>query len=47
MPLYLKIEVINNHKIIFAKNVPELFYYFYFLRKLWKDQAIVRMEDKD
>lgn len=38
MPLYLKIEVIENHNILYAKDVHELYEYFYFFRKLWNDQ---------
>ena len=38
LPLYMKMEVINNHKIIFSKNIYDLYEYFYFYRKLWKDQ---------
>ncbi len=38
MPLFLKITVINNHIIIFTRNKCELYEYFYFYRKLWKDQ---------
>lgn len=45
MPLFLKNEIINNNKIIFAKSHPELSYYFYFFRKLWQDQAINRLEN--
>ncbi len=40
LPLYMKIEVISNHKIIFARDVPELYEYLYFFRKLWKEQEI-------
>ena len=45
MPLYIQNEIINNSKIIFAKSLPELSYYFYFFRKLWQDQAINRMKE--
>lgn len=38
MPLYLKMEVINNHKVIFTRNIYDLHEYFYFFRKLWNDQ---------
>ncbi|MCK4310189.1 MAG: nucleotidyltransferase domain-containing protein [Methanomicrobia archaeon] len=38
MPLYLKMEVIENHKILHAKDIYELYEYFYFFRKLWDDQ---------
>jgi len=41
LPLYIKIEVIKNHKVIFCKHgVPELSYYFYKYRKLWNDQSL-------
>ncbi len=40
LPLYMKMEVISNHKIVFARDVPELYEYFYFFRKLWKEQEI-------
>jgi len=38
MPLYLKMEVIENHKILYAEDIHELYEYFYFFRKLWNDQ---------
>jgi predicted nucleotidyltransferase len=44
-PLYLKIDIINNHKVVYSKNYPELTYYFYFYRKLWQDQAISRLKE--
>jgi hypothetical protein len=44
LPLYLKYEVIKSSKVVLAKNLPELYYYFYFFRKLWQDQAINRIE---
>nr|QNO48465.1 hypothetical protein DBMLIPLO_00017 [Methanosarcinales archaeon ANME-2c ERB4] len=40
LPLYMKMEVISNHEIIFARGVPELYEYFYFFRILWKEQEI-------
>ncbi|KAF5414453.1 MAG: hypothetical protein C5S48_08640 [Candidatus Methanogaster sp.] len=40
LPLYMKMEVISNHEIIFARDVPELYEYFYFTRILWKEQEI-------
>jgi predicted nucleotidyltransferase len=36
----MKKEVISNHKIIFARDVSELYEYFYFFRKLWNEQEI-------
>jgi len=38
LPLYLKMEVIKNHVVIFTKNRLDLYEYFYFYRKIWKDQ---------
>ena len=38
LPLYLKVEIMENHRIIYAKDELELYEYFYFVRKLWKDQ---------
>jgi len=37
LPLYLKIEIIENHEIVFG-DAGELGEYFYFWRKLWEDQ---------
>lgn len=37
LPLYIKMEVIENHIVIFGDEI-ELSEYFYFYRKLWKDQ---------
>ncbi len=37
-PLYLKIEIIENHEIVYTKDVYELYEYFYHYRKVWKDQ---------
>ena len=38
LPLYMKAAVIENHIILFSKNVLDLYEYFYFYRKLWNDQ---------
>ena len=38
LPLYLKMEVIENHKIISARDKYKLYEHLYFYRKLWKDQ---------
>lgn len=43
-PLYIQIEIIKNHKIIFSKDTLELSYYFYKFRKLWQEQAVARLE---
>ncbi len=39
LPLYIQIQIIENHEIIYTKDVYEMFEYFYFFRKLWEDQA--------
>ena len=38
MPLYLKMEVIEHGKVVYARDVYELYEYFYSFRKLWEDQ---------
>lgn len=38
LPLYMKIEIIKNHIILYTKDKLELYEYFYHYRKLWKDQ---------
>ncbi len=38
LPLYLKINVIEDHRIIFSRDVYALSEHFYFYRKLWDDQ---------
>jgi predicted nucleotidyltransferase len=38
MPLYLKMEVIENHEIIYTRDILDFYEYLYFFRKLWKDQ---------
>ena len=40
MPLFMKMEAIENGEIIYAKNISELNEYFYFFRKLWQDQSV-------
>ncbi len=39
LPLYIQIQIIENHEIIYTKDVYEMFEYFYYFRKLWEDQA--------
>ncbi len=45
MPLYMKAEIIENGKVIYAKSLQELYEYFYFYRKLWQGQAIMRIKE--
>lgn len=37
LPLYMKFEVLENHEVVFSKNIGELYEYFYFYRKLLED----------
>ncbi len=37
LPLYMKIEIIENHTVVFG-DIYEINEYFYFFRKLWNDQ---------
>jgi predicted nucleotidyltransferase len=32
--LYMKLQVIENHEIVFCRDLPELYEYFYFYRKI-------------
>lgn len=34
-----------KEKVIYAKSLPELYEYFYFYRKLWQGQAIMRTKE--
>jgi len=47
LPLYMKIEVIKNHRVIFSRDIYGLYEYFYFYRKLWKDQERRNKMDKE
>ncbi len=38
LPMYMKKEVMDNHRVLICRSLPELYEYFYFVRKLWKDQ---------
>lgn len=46
LPLYMKIKIIEEGKPILTEDVPGLYEYFYFYRKLWNDQAVVKMEER-
>lgn len=38
LPLYLQMDVIHNHEVLFCDDLPELYEYFYFYRKKWRAQ---------
>lgn len=39
LPLYIQIQIIQNHEVIYARDIYEMHEYFYYFRKLWEDQA--------
>jgi len=47
LPLYMKMEVVENHEIVFCRDELELQEYFYQFRKLWKDQKRRNTVSKD
>jgi len=38
MPLYLKMEVVEHGEVVHARDIYELYEYFYAFRKSWDDQ---------
>jgi hypothetical protein len=46
LPLYMRVQVIENHKVVFCKDLPSLYEYFYFYRKIWEDQKHRQELDK-
>lgn len=38
LPLYIKIQVIENGELLYSANKLDLYEYFYLYRKLWNDQ---------
>jgi len=47
LPLYLKMEIINKHIILYSRDQYELYEYFYKYRKLWKDQEYRNRPDTE
>lgn len=39
LPLYIQIQIIQNHEVVYTKDIYEMHEYFYYIRKLWEDQA--------
>jgi predicted nucleotidyltransferase len=42
LPLKMRISVIKEGKVLYAKNEIELSYYFRFFKKLWEDEVIAK-----
>ena len=40
MPLFLKIKVIEEGKVLFVRDELKLFEYFHLIRKIWEDEQI-------
>ena len=38
LPLYMKAEVLRNHRVILARDEPALYEYLYSYRKFWDEQ---------
>ncbi len=47
LPLYMKLQVIGAHKVVFCRDLPGLYEYFYFYRKIWEDQKHRQEMDKE
>ena len=47
LPLYIQIQVIQKHEIIHARDIYDLYEYFYQFRKLWDDQAARQQVTKE
>ncbi len=45
LPLYIKIDVIGNHKVIYGSE-PEISYYLYHFRKEWEDMRYRIMSNR-
>lgn len=38
LPLYMQIDIIENHHVLQCRDVPSLYEYFYSFRKQWADE---------
>jgi len=47
LPLHIQIQIIQNHEIIYSKDIYEMYEYFYNFRKLWEDQASRQIVTKE
>ena len=47
LPLYIQIDIINNHEIVYTADKLSMFEYFYHYRKLWDDQKHRNTMSKD
>ena len=47
LPLYIKIQVIEDGTVIYSPNELDLFEHFFFYRKIWADQVHRQKLTKD
>lgn len=40
LPLYMKVEVIRNHRVLHCRRLEELYDYFANIMALWRDQEV-------
>lgn len=40
LPLYIKGEIIDNGRVIICSDEPALYEYFFYYRKLWREQQL-------
>jgi predicted nucleotidyltransferase len=38
LPLYMQMDIIENHRVLCCRDVPSLYEYFYPFRKQWADE---------
>jgi predicted nucleotidyltransferase len=46
MPLYMKMAVIEEGLVVYSKDIPGLYEYFYSFRRIWEDQKHRQMINK-
>ncbi len=47
LSLYMKAQVIETHRVVSCRDLPEFYEYFYFYRKIWNDQKHRQELDKE
>jgi predicted nucleotidyltransferase len=40
LPLYMKVEIIKSHKVLWCKDIDRLYNYFADFMKIWRDQEV-------
>lgn len=47
LPLYIQIQIIRQHEVIYVRDMLDLYEYFYQFRRLWDDQAARQQVTKE